>query len=225
MSPAAKTLRLRFDCVVPLVGVDAFEAAAGYDLELELGRRHRFRPAPKSPWRTAPGRPGARLRSRAPASSGRRRARIAASRPCRRCRRSRWWRSNTRPWRLRPGDEETRSFSGQCGQDSALFSFSGGIGMISSWVTDLAPCRNEVPMQSEPVSPPPMTMTCLSLAEISWRADGRRPRPQRGGSAAAGNPWRSAGRRDRGPATWRRSRTAARSHRPAARRRSRLSSS
>ena len=44
--------------------------------------------------------------------------------------------------------EETRSFSGQCGQDSALFSFSGGIGMISSCVTDLAPCRNEVPMQS-----------------------------------------------------------------------------
>src|SRR5215813_3441993 len=36
---------------------------------------------------------------------------------------------------------ETRSFSGQCGQDSALFSLSGGCGMISSWVTDLAPCR------------------------------------------------------------------------------------
>ena len=36
--------------------------------------------------------------------------------------------------------------------------------MISSWVTDFAPWRNEVPMQSEPVSPPPMTMTCLSLA-------------------------------------------------------------
>ncbi len=36
--------------------------------------------------------------------------------------------------------------------------------MISSWVTDLAPWRKEVPMQSLPVSPPPMTMTCLPLA-------------------------------------------------------------
>ena len=34
---------------------------------------------------------------------------------------------------------ETRSFSGQLGQVSALFSRSGGIGMISSCVTDLAP--------------------------------------------------------------------------------------
>ena len=62
--------------------------------------------------------------------------------------------------------EETRNFSGQCGQESPLFSFSGGIGMISSWVTDLAPCRNDVPMQSLPVSPPPMTMTCLPSAVI-----------------------------------------------------------
>jgi hypothetical protein len=35
--------------------------------------------------------------------------------------------------------EEVRSFSGQFGQVSALFSFSGGLGMISSWVTDSAP--------------------------------------------------------------------------------------
>ena len=57
-----------------------------------------------------------------------------------------------------------RSFSGQSGQVSALFSFSGGFGMISSWVTEAAPWRFEVPMQSEPVSPPPITTTCLPLA-------------------------------------------------------------
>ena len=63
-------------------------------------------------------------------------------------------------------DDEVRSFSGQSGQVSALFSCSGGCGMISSWVTDAAPWRFEVPMQSEPVSPPPITMTCLPLAVI-----------------------------------------------------------
>ena len=36
--------------------------------------------------------------------------------------------------------------------------------MISSCVIEAAPWRFEVPMQSEPVSPPPMTMTCLPLA-------------------------------------------------------------
>ena len=47
--------------------------------------------------------------------------------------------------------------------------------MISSCVTDLAPCRNEVPMQSEPVSPPPMTMTCLSVRQdVLGVGDGRR---------------------------------------------------
>lgn len=43
---------------------------------------------------------------------------------------------------------------------------SGGRGMISSWVTDAASCRIAVPTQSAPVSPPPMTTTCLPLAEI-----------------------------------------------------------
>jgi len=71
--------------------------------------------------------------------------------------------------------EETRSFNGQCGHDSALFSFSGGIGMISSCVTDLAPWRNEVPMQSLPVSPPPITTTCLSLAVTCGPAVGGSP--------------------------------------------------
>jgi hypothetical protein len=42
-----------------------------------------------------------------------------------------------------------------------LFSSSGGIGISSNWVTEAAPCRLEVPTQSEPVSPPPMTTTCL----------------------------------------------------------------
>ena len=59
-----------------------------------------------------------------------------------------------------------RSFSGQSGQVSSLFSFTGGCGRISKLVTDMAPWRIEVPMQSEPVSPPPITMTCLSLARI-----------------------------------------------------------
>ena len=61
-------------------------------------------------------------------------------------------------------EEEVRSLSGQSGHTSALFSFTGGWGMISSWVTEAAPWRLEVPMQSEPVSPPPITTTCLPLA-------------------------------------------------------------
>jgi len=40
----------------------------------------------------------------------------------------------------------------------------GGLGNSSKLVTDFAPCRIEVPMQSFPVSPPPMTMTSLPLA-------------------------------------------------------------
>ena len=60
--------------------------------------------------------------------------------------------------------EEVRSFIGQSGQVSALSSFSGGLGMISSWVTLFAPCRFEVPTQSLPVSPPPITTTCLPVA-------------------------------------------------------------
>ena len=62
--------------------------------------------------------------------------------------------------------DEVRSFSGQFGQVSILFSCSGGAGRISKLVTDSAPWRIEVPMQSEPVSPPPMTTTCLPSARI-----------------------------------------------------------
>ena len=61
--------------------------------------------------------------------------------------------------------DEVRSFSGQSGQVSGLFSCSGGCGMISSWVTEAAPWRLEVPMQSQPVSPPPITTTCLPWRE------------------------------------------------------------
>ena len=43
---------------------------------------------------------------------------------------------------------------------------SGGIGMISSCVTVTAPWRKAVPMQSEPVSPPPITTTYLPSAWI-----------------------------------------------------------
>ncbi len=75
-------------------------------------------------------------------------------------------------------------------RSAALFSCSGGIGMISSWVTESAPWRIEVPMQSEPVSPPPITTTCLPSARIGSVVE-RRLLARRGGSAAAGNPWRS----------------------------------
>ena len=48
---------------------------------------------------------------------------------------------------------------------------SGGRGKSSKLVIDLAPCLSEVPMQSVPVSPPPMTTTFLprtSMKEPSY---------------------------------------------------------
>lgn len=63
-------------------------------------------------------------------------------------------------------EDEVRSLVGQYGHTSGLFSCSGGIGISSNWVTLAAPWRFEVPTQSEPVSPPPITTTCLPLAEI-----------------------------------------------------------
>jgi hypothetical protein len=62
--------------------------------------------------------------------------------------------------------DEVRILRGQSGQVRSLFSFTGGCGMISSCVTESAPCRTDVPMQSEPVSPPPMTTTCFAVARI-----------------------------------------------------------
>ena len=70
-------------------------------------------------------------------------------------------------WRPRPGSTRRAASAASAATSESLVSFSGGLGMISSCVTDLAPWRIDVPMQSEPVSPPPMTMTCLSLALIS----------------------------------------------------------
>ena len=63
-------------------------------------------------------------------------------------------------------DDEVRSFNGQFGQVRSLFSFSGGFGITSSCSTDSAPWRTDVPMQSEPVSPPPITTTCFPSARI-----------------------------------------------------------
>ena len=40
--------------------------------------------------------------------------------------------------------------------------------MISIWVMLLAPWRTAVPTQSEPVSPPPITTTCLPRASIRF---------------------------------------------------------
>ena len=42
---------------------------------------------------------------------------------------------------------------------------SGGFLPIARVVTLAAPCRSEVPRQSEPVSPPPMITTCLPAAD------------------------------------------------------------
>ena len=63
-------------------------------------------------------------------------------------------------------DDEVRSLIGQYGHTSGLFSVSGGCGSSSNWVTDAAPWRFDVPTQSEPVSPPPITTTCLPVAMI-----------------------------------------------------------
>ena len=49
---------------------------------------------------------------------------------------------------------------------ASLSSFCGGRGRMSSCVTEMAPWRNEVPMQSDAVSPPPMTTTCLPVDRI-----------------------------------------------------------
>src|SRR3546814_13735190 len=70
-------------------------------------------------------------------------------------------------------EDEVRSFSGQSGQVSVLFSFAGGLGMISSWVTDAAPWPFAVPTQPDPVSPPPITTTYLPVPVIDPRGAAR----------------------------------------------------
>src|SRR6185437_1123943 len=64
-------------------------------------------------------------------------------------------------------EDDVRSLIGQYGHTSGLFSSSGGCGSSSNCVTLFAPCRIDVPTQSEPVSPPPITTTCLPLAS-NW---------------------------------------------------------
>lgn len=56
------------------------------------------------------------------------------------------------------------AYLGHWGQGLSLPRATGGLGSSSKFVTDLAPCRMDVPMQSFPVSPPPMTITSLPLA-------------------------------------------------------------
>ena len=159
-------LAAALDAVVALGGIEALEAPARHDGEAQLLDDVALDRARRSPWRTARGRPAARPRCPAPASGRCRRACRAASRPCRSCRQSRWSRSSIRPWRPRPGSRRRAASAASAARRAPCSPSRGGIGMISSWVTDLAPCRNEVPMQSLPVSPPPMTMTCLPLAVI-----------------------------------------------------------
>ena len=61
-------------------------------------------------------------------------------------------------------DEEVLSLKGQYGQGFSSVLESDGFGMISKFVTLSAPCLLDVPIQSEPVSPPPITITFLSVA-------------------------------------------------------------
>ena len=65
---------------------------------------------------------------------------------------------------------------------------AAGAGRISSCTRLLQPWRMEVPTQSVPVSPPPMTMTSLPSAEMKlpflWPSSRLRV-------LASGNPWRN----------------------------------
>ena len=71
--------------------------------------------------------------------------------------------------RLAPSSCEldVRILSGQFGHTRFLSSFSGGCGINSNCVILNAPWRFDVPTQSEPVSPPPITTTCLLVA-MTW---------------------------------------------------------
>ncbi len=60
---------------------------------------------------------------------------------------------------------DVRRTSGHSGHGLAGRRTSAGLGISSTWVTLTAPCRRDVPTQSEPVSPPPMTTTRLPFGE------------------------------------------------------------
>ena len=55
---------------------------------------------------------------------------------------------------------------GHVGQGLLGSRLSGGLGNSSKFTKLLQPCRKDVPMQSVPVSPPPITITSLSFAEM-----------------------------------------------------------
>mmetsp|Transcript_20347 Transcript_20347/g.61303 ORF Transcript_20347/g.61303 Transcript_20347/m.61303 type:complete len:225 (-) Transcript_20347:2763-3437(-) len=59
---------------------------------------------------------------------------------------------------------------GQCGQGVSLALLGGGLGRSSRLWMALAPWRTEVPMQSLPVSPPPMMTTLFPAASIGGLA-------------------------------------------------------
>ena len=63
---------------------------------------------------------------------------------------------------------ERRNFAGHSGHGvRSSGRVGGGSGSSSSCVTDSAPSRIELPTQSAPVSPPPITTTCLPAAVIA----------------------------------------------------------
>ena len=59
-----------------------------------------------------------------------------------------------------------RKITGQVGQGLCAARVAGGCGNSSKFTRLLQPWRSAVPMQSVPVSPPPITITSLSLAEM-----------------------------------------------------------
>lgn len=66
--------------------------------------------------------------------------------------------------RVRPIFIYIKMYLGHWGHGLSLPRDAGGRGSNSKLTTDLAPCRIDVPIQSFPVSPPPITMTSFPLA-------------------------------------------------------------
>jgi hypothetical protein len=70
---------------------------------------------------------------------------------------------------------EVRRTLGQVGHGFVGTRSSGGFWRISICTIDFAPCRRLVPMQSDPVSPPPMTTTFFPAAVIPSSGKGSPP--------------------------------------------------
>ena len=66
-----------------------------------------------------------------------------------------------------PGRSPACRPCGHCGQGLSAARSSGGRGRISNCTRLLQPWRSDVPTQSVPVSPPPMTITSLPLAAMN----------------------------------------------------------